>query len=167
MLMDCRHAVIIASRDYEFSESSVVTVIELRTVSKLWGVVVALSPTNLLIPERSFTVLLGPSGCGKTTPLRLNAGLDRDSGGQIFVEGRDVTKQPPSQPHLAMVFQNYAVSVDSRSLTVGLQVLASSDQGINWSIITAATLLTAAPLLAAFLLFQRQFVLSFMRAGIK
>lgn len=58
-------------------------------------------------------------------------------------------------------------TVNSRPLTVGLQVFASTDQGIDWSIITAATLLTAAPLLAAFLLFQRQFVQSFMRAGIK
>ena len=58
-------------------------------------------------------------------------------------------------------------SVNSRPLTVGLQVFASADQGIDWSIVTAATLLTAAPLLLAFLLFQRQFVQSFMRAGIK
>lgn len=58
-------------------------------------------------------------------------------------------------------------SVNSRPLTVGLQVFASADQGIDWSIITAATLLTAAPLLLSFLLFQRQFVQSFMRAGIK
>lgn len=58
-------------------------------------------------------------------------------------------------------------SVETRPLTVGLQVFASTDQGIDWSIITAATLLSAAPLLAAFLLFQRQFVQSFMRAGIR
>jgi sn-glycerol 3-phosphate transport system permease protein len=58
-------------------------------------------------------------------------------------------------------------SVESRPLTVGLQVFSSGDQGIDWSIITAATLLTAAPLLVAFLLFQRQFVQSFMRAGIR
>ena len=58
-------------------------------------------------------------------------------------------------------------SVNSRPLTVGLQVFASADQGIDWSIITAATLLTAAPLLLSFLLFQRQFVQSFMRVGIK
>jgi sn-glycerol 3-phosphate transport system permease protein len=58
-------------------------------------------------------------------------------------------------------------SVESRPLTVGLQVFASTDQGIDWSIITAATLLTSGPLLVAFLLFQRQFVQSFMRAGIK
>ena len=58
-------------------------------------------------------------------------------------------------------------SVESRPLTVGLQVFSSADQGIDWSIITAATLLTSAPLLIGFLLFQRQFVQSFMRAGIK
>ena len=58
-------------------------------------------------------------------------------------------------------------SVSSRPLTVGLQVFSSTDQGIDWSIITAATLMTSAPLLVAFLLFQRQFVQSFMRAGIR
>jgi sn-glycerol 3-phosphate transport system permease protein len=58
-------------------------------------------------------------------------------------------------------------SVESRPLTVGLQVFSSTDQGIDWSIITAATLLTTAPLLIGFMLFQRQFVQSFMRAGIR
>ena len=58
-------------------------------------------------------------------------------------------------------------SVESRPLTVGLQVFSSTDQGIDWSIITAATLLTSGPLLIGFLIFQRQFVQSFMRAGIK
>jgi sn-glycerol 3-phosphate transport system permease protein len=58
-------------------------------------------------------------------------------------------------------------SVNARPLTVGLQVFSSVDQGVDWSIITAATLMTAAPLLVGFLLFQRQFVQSFMRAGIK
>jgi len=58
-------------------------------------------------------------------------------------------------------------SVQSRPLTVGLQVFSSVDQGVDWSIITAATLMTSGPLLVAFLLFQRQFVQSFMRAGIR
>jgi sn-glycerol 3-phosphate transport system permease protein len=58
-------------------------------------------------------------------------------------------------------------TVGSRPLTVGLQVFSSTDQGIDWSIITAATLMTSAPLLVAFVLFQRQFVQSFMRAGIR
>jgi sn-glycerol 3-phosphate transport system permease protein len=58
-------------------------------------------------------------------------------------------------------------TVNSRPLTVGLQIFSSGDQGIDWSIISAATLMTSAPLLVAFLLFQRQFVQSFMRAGIR
>ena len=58
-------------------------------------------------------------------------------------------------------------SVNTRPLTVGLQIFASTDQGIDWSVITAATLMTSAPLLVAFLLFQRQFVQSFMRAGVR
>ncbi len=58
-------------------------------------------------------------------------------------------------------------TVETRPLTVGLSVFASTDQGIDWSIISAATLMTSAPLLLGFLLFQRQFVQSFMRAGIK
>ena len=58
-------------------------------------------------------------------------------------------------------------SVSSRPVTVGLQVFSSSDQGVDWSVITAATLMSSGPLLVAFLLFQRQFVQSFMRAGIR
>ncbi|KQU52092.1 ABC transporter permease [Bosea sp. Leaf344] len=58
-------------------------------------------------------------------------------------------------------------SVEARPLTVGLQIFSSTDQGIDWAVICAATLMTSAPLLIAFLLFQRQFVQSFMRAGIK
>ncbi|MFJ5368361.1 carbohydrate ABC transporter permease [Bosea sp. CER48] len=58
-------------------------------------------------------------------------------------------------------------SVEARPLTVGLQVFSSADQGIDWAVICAATLMTSAPLLVGFLLFQRQFVQSFMRAGIK
>ncbi|KAB2848809.1 MAG: carbohydrate ABC transporter permease [Hyphomicrobiaceae bacterium] len=58
-------------------------------------------------------------------------------------------------------------SVESRPLTVGLQIFSSTDQGIDWSVICAATLMTSGPLLVGFLLFQRQFVQSFMRAGIR
>lgn len=58
-------------------------------------------------------------------------------------------------------------SVETRPLTVGLSIFATTDSGTEWSIITAATLITSGPLLIGFLLFQRQFVQSFMRAGIK
>ncbi len=58
-------------------------------------------------------------------------------------------------------------SVETRPVTVGLSVFSAIDSGVEWSVINAATLMTSAPLLLAFLLFQRQFVQSFMRAGIK
>ncbi len=58
-------------------------------------------------------------------------------------------------------------SVETRPITVGLQVFATVEQGVDWSLVTAATVLSVAPLLLAFLLFQRQFVQSFMRAGIR
>ena len=58
-------------------------------------------------------------------------------------------------------------SVETRPITVGLQVFATIEQGIDWSMVTAATVLSVAPLVVAFLLFQRQFVQSFMRAGIR
>lgn len=58
-------------------------------------------------------------------------------------------------------------SVETRPLTVGLQVFASVDQGVDWSVICAAALMTSAPLMLAFLLFQRAFIQSFLRAGIR
>jgi sn-glycerol 3-phosphate transport system permease protein len=58
-------------------------------------------------------------------------------------------------------------SVETRPLTVGLQVFASVDQGVDWSVISAAALMTSLPLMAAFLLFQRAFIQSFLRAGIR
>lgn len=58
-------------------------------------------------------------------------------------------------------------SVETRPITVGLQIFATIEQGVDWSLITAATILSVSPLLIAFLLFQRQFVQSFMRAGIR
>lgn len=61
------------------------------------------------IRDGSFTILLGPSGCGKTTLLRLIAGLEESSGGQIFIEDRDITFAEPKERNIAMVFQNYAL----------------------------------------------------------
>ncbi|MFP4274047.1 MAG: carbohydrate ABC transporter permease [Paracoccaceae bacterium] len=58
-------------------------------------------------------------------------------------------------------------SVETRPVTVGLSVFSTTDSGVEWSVINAATLMTSGPLLIAFLLFQRQFVQSFMRAGLK
>lgn len=64
---------------------------------------------NLDIREGSFTVLLGPSGCGKSTTLRMIAGLEDISGGQLFIDGKDMNNVAPGDRDIAMVFQNYAL----------------------------------------------------------
>ena len=99
--------------------------IQLVNVSKDWGATKALDAIDLSIEAGSFCVLLGPSGCGKSTTLRIIAGLESASGGQVFVNGKDVTNQPPAQRGLAMVFQNYALFPHltvADNITFGLSV---------------------------------------------
>jgi sn-glycerol 3-phosphate transport system ATP-binding protein len=83
--------------------------IQLVDVAKRWGDTTALEGINLEIAPGSFCVLLGPSGCGKSTTLRIIAGLETASTGQVLIAGRDVTHLPPAQRGVAMVFQNYAL----------------------------------------------------------
>ncbi|MDE7229363.1 MAG: ATP-binding cassette domain-containing protein, partial [Oscillospiraceae bacterium] len=64
---------------------------------------------NLDIRDGEFIVLVGPSGCGKSTTLRMVAGLEDISAGNLIIDGRDVTKMPPKDRDIAMVFQNYAL----------------------------------------------------------
>ncbi len=69
----------------------------------------ALQHLDLTIPSGELAVLVGPSGCGKSTTLRIVAGLEEATTGQVFVDGRDVTNVPPAQRDIAMVFQSYAL----------------------------------------------------------
>ncbi|WP_313074852.1 ABC transporter ATP-binding protein [Melaminivora sp.] len=85
------------------------SLIELESVAKSWGDTSALQSLNLRIEPGTFCVLLGPSGCGKSTTLRIIAGLESASSGQVRIDGRDVTQLPPAQRGIAMVFQNYAL----------------------------------------------------------
>ncbi len=64
---------------------------------------------NLTIPDKSFYVLVGPSGCGKSTTLRMIAGLEEISSGEIYIDDRLVNQVPPKSRDIAMVFQNYAL----------------------------------------------------------
>ncbi|MDP2791445.1 MAG: ABC transporter ATP-binding protein [Rectinemataceae bacterium] len=83
--------------------------IELRGVHKSYGPEKVLDGLDLEIEEGSFTVLLGPSGCGKSTILRLIAGLEKFSSGDIFIDGRSMREVEPGDRDIAMVFQNYAL----------------------------------------------------------
>ena len=82
----------------------------LRGVTKVYpGAGEVVSNVNLEIQDREFVVFLGPSGCGTTTTLRMVAGLEEITGGEIFIEDRKVNDVPPKDRDIAMVFQNYAL----------------------------------------------------------
>jgi len=83
--------------------------IQLRNVSKRWGTFVGVDNFNLTIADREFLVLLGPSGCGKTTTMRMIAGLEGLSGGEIVIDGQVVNDLEPKDRDVAMVFQSYAL----------------------------------------------------------
>ncbi|MCI5096144.1 MAG: ABC transporter ATP-binding protein [Rhodobacteraceae bacterium] len=99
--------------------------ITLRGVRKVWGDTVSLNGIDLDIPAGKFTAILGPSGCGKSTTLRIIAGLEAVTEGQVMIGDRDVTALPPAKRNLSMVFQNYALfphlSV-AENITFGLRV---------------------------------------------
>ena len=84
--------------------------LSLRHVSKVYDKTVkAVQDFNLEIADREFIVLVGPSGCGKSTTLRMVAGLEEISGGEIYIGDRLVNKLPPKDRDISMVFQNYAL----------------------------------------------------------
>ncbi len=83
--------------------------ISIRSVHKKYGPLEVLKTFSLEIEDGEFLVLVGPSGCGKSTILKILAGLEPASGGQIFLGKRDVTDLAPADRDVAMVFQNYAL----------------------------------------------------------
>ena len=83
--------------------------IQLRNISKRWGGVVGVDNFDLTIPDREFLVLLGPSGCGKTTTMRMIAGLEDPTEGEIVIDGKVVNDLEPKDRDVAMVFQSYAL----------------------------------------------------------
>ena len=84
--------------------------ISLKNIFKVFpGNVIAVNDFNLEIEDKEFIVLVGPSGCGKSTTLRMIAGLEDISQGEIFIDGRLINNVPPKDRDIAMVFQNYAL----------------------------------------------------------
>ncbi|PRY86106.1 ABC transporter ATP-binding protein [Donghicola tyrosinivorans] len=83
--------------------------IQIKGVAKSFGSYTALHDINLTIQDQEFVVLLGASGCGKTTLLRIVAGLETATTGEVWIGGKRVDHLPPKDRGIAMVFQNYAV----------------------------------------------------------
>jgi len=83
--------------------------IQLRNVSKRWGSFVGVQSFDLTIADQEFLVLLGPSGCGKTTTMRMIAGLEDVTHGDILVDGKRINDLDPKDRDVAMVFQSYAL----------------------------------------------------------
>jgi multiple sugar transport system ATP-binding protein len=83
--------------------------IEFRKVSKAFGSAVVVDDLSLVVDDGEFVVLLGPSGCGKSTTLRMLAGLEEITSGDIFIGDERVNEIPTQRRDLAMVFQNYAL----------------------------------------------------------
>lgn len=84
--------------------------VKLENISKVYeGGVVAVKDVNVEIQDREFVVLVGPSGCGKTTTLRMIAGLEEISSGNLYIGNQIMNNVPPKDRDIAMVFQNYAL----------------------------------------------------------
>lgn len=84
--------------------------VEFRRVTKIFpGDVRAVNSLNLCVEDGGFVILVGPSGCGKTTALRMLAGLDSPTSGELCIDGAVINAQGPGERDIAMVFQNYAL----------------------------------------------------------
>jgi multiple sugar transport system ATP-binding protein len=112
---------------------------------------VAAQGLDLEIADGEFMVLVGPSGCGKSTALRMIAGLETPTGGQIFIGDRDVTELPPQDRDIAMVFQTYALyphMTVRENLSFGLRMRGAEREVIDRRVQEAARALGLEPVLA-------------------
>ncbi len=104
--------------------------IEFRNITKRYGddkaAALAVKGISFTVPSGSLTTILGPSGCGKTTTLRMIAGLEAPTSGQILIQGHDVTTLGPADRNVSMVFQSYA-------LFPHMNVIANVSYGLNVS----------------------------------
>ncbi len=114
--------------------------VEIRHLSKSFGQLHAVDDVDLSIREGEFLVLLGPSGCGKTTLLRMIAGLERPTTGEIYIGGERMDDAPPRARGIAMVFQSYALyphRTVSRNISFPLEALrlprAAIDEKVRWA----------------------------------
>ncbi len=124
--------------------------LELRNVVKRFGDVTVVQQLDLAVEEGEFVVLLGESGCGKSTTLRMVAGLEEVTEGQIFIGQRDVTNAHPMARDIAMVFQNYALYPHmnvAQNMSFALDLAGRPAAEIQAKVATAAKVLNIEHLL--------------------
>src|SRR5687767_15041333 len=122
----------------------------LRDLNKKYDDTHAVKNVNLEIRDREFVVLVGPSGCGKTTTLRMVAGLEEITSGEISIDGRVVNDLPPMDRDIAMVFQNYALYPHMSvydNMAFGLKMRKFGRDEIQKRVREAAEILGIQPLL--------------------
>jgi len=125
--------------------------VSLRNVGKRYDDVVAVNDVNLEIPNHEFVVLVGPSGCGKSTTLRMIAGLEDITSGEIAIGGQVVNDLPPKDRDIAMVFQNYALyphMTVAENMSFGLKLRKFPKDEIKARVDNAARILDITELLA-------------------
>jgi multiple sugar transport system ATP-binding protein len=118
--------------------------VRLANVTKKFGKITAVDRIDLTIEDREFLVLVGPSGCGKSTTLRMIAGLESPTEGEISIDGRKVTGIAPKDRDIAMVFQNYALYPHMnvyKNMAFGLRLRKFSKAEINQRVQEAAKIL--------------------------
>src|SRR5690348_15737198 len=124
--------------------------VTLRKVIKKYDEVLAVRGVDLDIADKEFIVLVGPSGCGKSTTLRMIAGLEEISGGDIAIGGDVVNDVPPKDRDIAMVFQNYALYPHMNvyeNMSFGLKLKKTPKQEIDQRVRLAAGILDITELL--------------------
>jgi multiple sugar transport system ATP-binding protein len=124
--------------------------VALHKVVKKFGEVEAVRAIDLDIPNNEFVVLVGPSGCGKSTTLRMNAGLEEVTSGEIAIGGEVVNDLPPKDRDIAMVFQNYALyphMTSFENMAFGLKLRKFSKDEIKSRVEHAARILDITELL--------------------
>src|SRR5215468_3875224 len=125
--------------------------VALRNVVKRFEEVEAVRSIDLNIPDNELVVLVGPSGCGKSTTLRMIAGLEEVTSGEIFIGGELVNDLPPKDRDIAMVFQNYALYPHMsvfENMSFGLRLRKFSKSEIRARVEHAARILDITDLLA-------------------
>jgi ABC-type sugar transport system ATPase subunit len=125
--------------------------LQLRKLVKRFGDVTVVQQLDLSVASGEFVVLLGESGCGKSTTLRMVAGLEDVTEGQVLIGGRDVTNAHPMARDIAMVFQNYALypHMDvAQNMSFALRLAGRPQAEIDTKVATAAKVLNIGHLLA-------------------